>query len=318
MTPLIDAGGEAERAEFTSHIIALIQRTRTALNRDTLGKWFVNLMPENGTLEAPKPFCFDRPPFSEFDSHGYFEVAIQVDGCCLLQLEDRCYPLRPGQLAIVPRNTVHRLGFLEAEDSPASMLWMNVTGDMIRSGYTTYEKDNSQKEWGYDLILPGSFIINEVLGEAKERPITAERLDAIGNYLSFFLMLIERKFAFVDEATEIGWNEQVANEIKHYISNHLKSSLRLQELADVVSISACHLSKIFKQATNQTITNYIQQCKVEKAIELLLSSTLSIAQIAAQLGFYDQYHFSKTFKAYTGFAPTVYRKLAENPHMEVR
>lgn len=192
MTPLIDAGGEAERAEFTSHIIALIQRTRTALNRDTLGKWFVNLMPENGTLEAPKPFCFDRPPFSEFDSHGYFEVAIQVDGCCLLQLEDRCYPLRPGQLAIVPRNTVHRLGFLEAEDSPASMLWMNVTGDMIRSGYTTYEKDNSQKEWGYDLILPGSFIINEVLGEAKERPITAERLDAIGNYLSFFLMLIER------------------------------------------------------------------------------------------------------------------------------
>lgn len=318
MTPLIDAGGEAERAEFTSHIIALIQRTRTTLNRDTLGKWFVNLMPENGTLEAPKPFCFDRPPFSEFDSHGYFEVAIQVDGCCLLQLEDRCYPLRLGQLAIVPRNTVHRLGFLEAEDSPASMLWMNVTGDMIRSGYTTYEKDNSQKEWGYDLILPGSFIINEVLGEAKERPITAERLDAIGNYLSFFLMLIERKFAFVDEATEIGWNEQVANEIKHYISNHLNSSLRLQELADVVSISACHLSKIFKQATNQTITNYIQQCKVEKAIELLLSSTLSIAQIAAQLGFYDQYHFSKTFKAYTGFAPTVYRKLAENPHMEVR
>ena len=318
MTPLIDAGGEAERAEFTSHIIALIQRTRTALNRDTLGKWFVNLMPENGTLEAPKPFCFDRPPFSEFDSHGYFEVAIQVDGCCLLQLEDRCYPLRPGQLASVPRNTVHRLGFLEAEDSPASMLWMNVTGDMIRSGYTTYEKDNSQKEWGYDLILPGSFIINEVLGEAKERPITAERLDAIGNYLSFFLMLIERKFAFVDEAAEIGWNEQVANEIKHYISNHLNSSLRLQELADVVSISACHLSKIFKQATNQTITNYIQQCKVEKAIELLLSSTLSIAQIAAQLGFYDQYHFSKTFKAYTGFAPTVYRKLAENPHMEVR
>ena len=57
---------------------------------------------------------------------------------------------------------------------------------------------------------------------------------------------------------------------------------------------------------------------MEKAIELLLSSTLSIAQIAAQLGFYDQYHFSKTFKAYTGFAPTVYRKLAENPHMEVR
>ena len=131
-------------------------------------------------------------------------------------------------------------------------------------------------------------------------------------------MLIERKFAFVDEATEMGWNEQVANEIKYYISNHLNSSLRLQELADVVSISACHLSKIFKQATNQTITNYIQQCKIEKAIELLLSTTLSISQIASQLGFYDQYHFSKTFKAYTGFAPTVYRKLAEKPHTEGR
>ena len=318
MTALIGPANEAEKTEFASQIIALIGRTRTALTRDTLGEWFVNLIPENGTTEAPRPFCFDRPPFSEFDSHGFFEVAIKVDGCSLLQLEDRYYQLRPGQLAIVPRNTVHRLGFLEGDDSLASMMWMNVTGDMIRTGYTTYEKDSARKEWGYDLILPGSFIINEALGETKERPITPERLDAIVTYLQFFLMLIERKFAFVDEATEMGWNEQVANEIKYYISNHLNSSLRLQELADVVSISACHLSKIFKQATNQTITNYIQQCKIEKAIELLLSTTLSISQIASQLGFYDQYHFSKTFKAYTGFAPTVYRKLAEKPHTEGR
>ena len=135
----------------------------------------------------------------------------------------------------------------------------------------------------------------------------SERLDAVSIYLQFFLMQLERKLTFVDEETEASWNEQVANEVKHYIIHHLSSSLRLQELADEVSISACHLSKIFKHATDQTISGYIQQVKMEKAIEYLLSGTLSISQIASLLGFYDQYHFSKAFKAYTGYAPTIYR-----------
>ena len=302
---------ETEQAVFTTHILELIRHTRERLSRDTLGELFANLNEDGGTMIAPPSFSFDFVPFSEFDSHTFFEVAMQIGGTSLLQIDSRYYQLQPGQIAIVPRNQVHRMGF-EAESSPATMLWMNITGDMTRSGYTTYEKDSPQKIWGCDLIIPGGFIISEVMGELDSSPVTPENLDAIAIYLQFFLMQLERKLTFVDEATEANWNEQVANEIKHYISNHLSSSLRLSELADVVSISACHLSKIFKQATNQTITGFIQQIKMEKAIEYLLSSSLSISQIASQLGFYDQYHFSKSFKAATGLAPTAYRNVMAN------
>lgn len=302
---------ETDQTAITEQIIQLIQRTRKQLSKKTLlPDLFVNLYKDNGTLLVPQRFCFDHSHFNEFDSHTFFEVAIQICQSSLLQLGERYFQLHPGQFAIIPRDQVHRLGFEIDSSKPATMLWINIAGDMMRSGYTTYGKDNMQKIWGCDLIIPGGFIISEVLDELDEvtQPLVESgRLDVISIYLQFFFMQLERKLTFVGEETESSWNEQIANEVKHYIIHHLSSSLRLQELADEVSISSCHLSKIFKQATDQTISGYIQQVKMDKAIEYLLSGTLSISEIASLLGFYDQYHFSKAFKAYTGYAPTIYR-----------
>ncbi|MEG1524419.1 MAG: helix-turn-helix domain-containing protein [Clostridia bacterium] len=311
---------EEERDTVTRHILELVHQTRQRLSRETLRDLFINLYEDNGTLCMPPLFSFDYTPFNEFDSHTFFEVAVQISESSLLQLGERYYQLHPGQLIIVPRNQVHRLGFEKESSRPATMLWMNITGDMTRSGYTIYDRENLNKIWGCDLIIPGGFIISEVLDEVLQTPIGSEQLDAIAIGIQFFLMQLERKLSFVDQATETSWNEQVANEIKHYIGNHLNSSLRLQELADVVSISACHLSKIFKHATDQTITGYIQRVKMEKAIEYLISGNLSISQIAFLLGYYDQYHFSKAFKTYTGYAPTTYRNAMSteraNGHLE--
>ena len=156
-------------------------------------------------------------------------------------------------------------------------------------------------------MLPLSFVVGEVLSETAAMPVPEENLDAAVVYLQFFLMQLERKLTFFDAMAEANWVEQVTGEVRYYIDHHLGSSLRLQELANVVSISESYLSKIFKQATGKTITEYIQQARIEKAIDYLFAGTLSISQIAAQLGFYDQFHFSKTFKAFTGMAPSIYR-----------
>lgn len=309
-----DFRNETERAEFTERILAFVREMRNKLSVDTLADVLVTADPNKGLPCAPEGFGFRCAPFNEFDAHAFYEVAIQVDSCSLLQVENQYYVLQPGQIAMIDRKQVHRLGFDERRSRPvpASMIWLNVTGDMLRSGYTSYDADGSRKIWGCDLIFPGGFLISEILSELRERPLQRANVEAAVSALQFFLMQFERKFAFVDEAEEAGWNEQIAAEIKHYIANHLSSTLRLQELADAVSISACHLSKVFKQATGQTITGYIQKVKMEKAIEYLFVDTLSISQIATLLGFYDQYHFSKAFKAYMGLAPTAYRRAMAN------
>lgn len=303
-----DFRNETERAEFADRILKFVREIRGRLSAETLADVLVTANPEEGAPCAPEEFAFGCAPFNEFDSHAFYEVAIQVDSQSLLQVENQYYVLQPGQIAIIDRKQVHRLGFARAAMMPATMIWLNVTGDMLRSGYTSYDANGSRKIWGCDLIFPGGFLISEILNELREVPLQRANVEAAVSALQFFLVQFERKFAFVDEAEEASWNEQIAAEIKHYIANHLSSTLRLQELADAVSISACHLSKVFKQATAQTITGYIQKVKMEKAIEYLFVDTLSISQIATLLGFYDQYHFSKAFKAYTGLAPTAYRR----------
>ncbi|RME70993.1 MAG: AraC family transcriptional regulator, partial [Verrucomicrobia bacterium] len=56
--------------------------------------------------------------------------------------------------------------------------------------------------------------------------------------------------------------------------------------------------------------DYFNRLKVQRACELLATTTLSIAEIAEQLGFDDPYYFSRLFRKIMGMAPRVYRRQA--------
>lgn len=299
---------DAERQELALRISRLLHDTRLALEPERLDKVFVTLTEDNGLTVAPDRYLFDIEAFSDYESHAFYEVGLQVDGTSLLQLDSLFYELRPGQLAIVRRNQVHRLAFPADTNAPSTMFWLNVTGDMTRCGFTTYDRESPWKVWGCDLMIPGGFILSEALDKVGTKAVSADQRDAIATCLRFFFLELERRFVIIDTAEEQSWNEQIVVGVKHYVLTHLNSTLRLQELSDVLSVSACHLSKVFKQVTNQTLSSYIQSVKLEKSIEHLLLGTMTISEIASKLGYYDQYHFSKAFKSFTGFAPTVYRQ----------
>lgn len=67
------------------------------------------------------------------------------------------------------------------------------------------------------------------------------------------------------------------------------------------------MSQLFKKETGVTITQFIQQEKVDEAKKLLELTSEPITAIATKLNFYDQNHFIKIFKRYTGLTPKKYR-----------
>ncbi|MEN6417416.1 MAG: AraC family transcriptional regulator [Clostridiaceae bacterium] len=271
---------------------------------------FVNLNPERGSYSLPDNFSFEKTLFFEYECHKFFEVAVQIEGRCILQLNDRYYQMEPGQIVLVDRNQVHRIGFDQqgkAGEELPTMLWMNVTGDIVRSGCTTYMESTRNKTWGTDLNIPGGFLINEILTESAAKPLDEDARKAIAQYIDTFLTLLYRKLTFETESMTVNWSKQIVCELQNYIKNHLNNSLRLQELSDIVSISPSYLSRIFRQVTGQTITNYIQSIKITKALEMLADTDCALCEIAEALGYYDQFHFSKVFKSYVGSSPTAYR-----------
>ena len=79
-------------------------------------------------------------------------------------------------------------------------------------------------------------------------------------------------------------------------------------IAGCVNYSASHFGQIFLKKTGHSPLNYFNQLKIQKACKMLDFSDMKIKEIANELGFYDQYHFSKTFFKITGETPTQYKK----------
>ncbi len=94
------------------------------------------------------------------------------------------------------------------------------------------------------------------------------------------------------------------------IQDQLDSDLSLDALAAATHLTAFHFSRVFKEATGQSPHQYVIQQRVERAKHLLLHSRLSIAEIAAHVGFADQSHLNRHFKRLTGYSPRDHIKTA--------
>lgn len=93
-----------------------------------------------------------------------------------------------------------------------------------------------------------------------------------------------------------------------YIQEHLAEKITLAQLARVVNFNETYLCTIFRSHMGTSIFNYINQTRVECAAEKLRGSDAQLKEIAASLGFSDQFYFNKMFRKYYGISPSEYRK----------
>ena len=93
----------------------------------------------------------------------------------------------------------------------------------------------------------------------------------------------------------------------NYINDYLNRDLHIAELANLVQISPYYFSHLFKQSTGISPHQYVTQCRIKKAKQLLKIPELSIAYISQQVGFNDQSHFGKAFCKIVGVTPKKYR-----------
>ena len=104
----------------------------------------------------------------------------------------------------------------------------------------------------------------------------------------------------------IASSKQVAEAID-YIYVHIMDRITIQELASAISISPAHLSRIFKQETGISVSEYIRQRKIDMAKNLLRFSDYDFADIAAMLSYSSQSHFIQHFRTQMGMTPKAYR-----------
>ena len=100
-----------------------------------------------------------------------------------------------------------------------------------------------------------------------------------------------------------GWLE----EARSLLHDRQLQPLRVGEVASAVGVHPVHLARVFRAHYGMPVGAYVRALRLNWAAERLAASRDSIAQIALQAGFYDQSHFSRTFKRQFGCTPLEYR-----------
>lgn len=98
-----------------------------------------------------------------------------------------------------------------------------------------------------------------------------------------------------------------------YIHENTNKDISVRQLADIACITEDHLIRIFKKETCSTPLKYIHIKKMEKAQLLLLTTELSVRDIALELSMDNTSYFNRVFKSYMGKTPTEYREEARTP-----
>ncbi len=82
----------------------------------------------------------------------------------------------------------------------------------------------------------------------------------------------------------------------HYIKMHLTEDLSLERVAKTVSLSPIHFHNTFKAAVGKTLRDYVEEQRIKKSINLLLTTDYSLTKIAYECGFSSQSYFNYVFK----------------------
>ena len=100
---------------------------------------------------------------------------------------------------------------------------------------------------------------------------------------------------------------QRINKVVAYINNHLDETLDLKTLANEAALSDFHFHRIFKALKGEAIGGYITRLRLEATARLLRYTTLTIEEIAFNIGYETTASLSKAFKKQYGISPTEYR-----------
>lgn len=103
-------------------------------------------------------------------------------------------------------------------------------------------------------------------------------------------------------------NKQKIQQAVEYIKDNYDKDLNMAVVSNHISMNYSLFSYVFKQYTGNNFVNYLKEIRIEEAKRLLEETDMKVIDISSQVGYENEKHFMKTFKATCGVSPTEYRK----------
>ena len=253
---------------------------------------------------------------TQYHAHDeHYEVYYLIKGKRKYFIKDKTYYVNEGDIVFINKGDLHRTFYVD--DFEHERLLINFRADFLNCEYGSYA-------YLLDLVFQQPIIIQLKFKE-KQRfedilysMVNEVQKDDEGQELYLKTLLVQLLINSVrhlanNNADSQEYTGNVYNkvtEIIHYINEHYDDdSISLESISDTFYISPYYLSRIFKNVTGFTYTEYLNHVRIQKAQRMLKESNLKVIDIAGKVGFNSLTHFGRVFKNNTRYTPSAYRKI---------
>lgn len=238
------------------------------------------------------------------------------EGTGIYHLCGKSFEIHPGCVALVRPGEAYE--FTLAPLAQVTMYNIHFDLEEVQSSYHPFPVP--PEDWMHKTPLPESFPIFQQLENKLEYEQTFHRLlsaaarfgaiaelERKSEMLKLFAILLQNRRHTSKQQTQTLHHRKV-EAIVDLLARQLANNIKLEELAGKLGISRALLCRVFRESTGTSIQRYFIEMKFRAAQSDLLSSRLSIKEIAAKYGFSDVHHFTRRFRQITGSSPGAIRK----------
>lgn len=180
-----------------------------------------------------------------------------------------------------------------------------------------YEVENGRiMPWQYELCMQEFFedvakTYRSALEEEDALPVELSELfekDCIAEYEGELLTFVVALHKKINSQLDANRNSQKMQQAVAYIEENFAKDLNMAVVSNYISMNYSLFSYSFKQYTGSNFVNYLKDIRMREAKRLLAETDLKVTEISQEVGYDNEKHFMKIFKASCGVSPSEYRK----------
>ena len=251
--------------------------------------------------------------------HDEYEIYYLLEGERYYFIEDQTYLVGEGSLVLLNKGQIHKTTvagkpyhdriLIELKEEPFNSFLTSISDTSLSELFSThfgvYQLDNNGQ----------NFVKSQLVGIADELhqkqihypSMVMMKLCSLLIYVMRHKVLDQNNSQFSFKLANTAKHKKVS-EVASYIVANPAEAKSLDELAKRFYISKSYLSRIFKEVTGFTVSEYINIQRIKKAKDLLLTTDFSITKISDCLGYGSITYFEKVFFNFTETSPLRYRK----------
>lgn len=147
---------------------------------------------------------------------------------------------------------------------------------------------------------------SEIFSNSRIHTLEKNAVRSVEDMCRYAQALFEEVTARLKELMD---SDDIINRVEAYIRDHFRENINREDVAAIAYITPNYLSKQFRIKKGMNLREYINQIRIEEAKRLLLTTNLSVSEVAGLSGYENISYFSTVFRKYTGMSPIDWRNL---------